>query len=268
MSHDLRPNSVETMPNDKYLAKEEFKALTPQQLVEWVSQRLPEHICRSELLPLLEAASLSGQDFLELTPEELVQDIKVQVLGHRKALIRLQELVLEDTKGSGSQQGELEQPESQEPASPIQERDSEEPSWRTALATQWEDTAEEFTTWWEGSAGDSKLALLEASRELICQQINDQHPNRLDLFCPELKPNHISRLTSPNLITNLIDIRLNQVEAVRDHDRRFVSSNCGNLPLEDVEVHTNNREMLMTTFLTNILMLASPKHEEAFNKAK
>jgi len=167
-------------------------------------------------------------------------------------------------KGSGSKRGEEDDSESE--AALTQARD--------ALRAEWTQTNElnkaskgtmGFEAWWSMADGNSKKALLQSARDLMRQRLLEHQPDAavaLDVLCPEIGDSKLDRLVRGNALVALIKLRINQIDAVRKHDIHFVKENLAQQNLDGkiqgvdaVEVLCDNRQLLMMTFLCDVLIL-------------
>ena len=167
-------------------------------------------------------------------------------------------------KGSGSKRGEEDDSESE--AALTQARD--------ALRAEWTQTNElnkaskgtmGFEAWWSMADGNSKKALLQSARDLMRQRLLEHQPDAavaLDVLCPEIGDSKLDRLVRGNALVALIKLRINQIDAVRKHDITFVKENLAQQNLDGkiqgvdaVEVLCDNRQLLMMTFLCDVLIL-------------
>ena len=84
----------------------------------------------------------------------------------------------------------------------------------------------------------------------------------LDVLCPEIGDQKLDRIVKGNALVALIKLRITQIDAVRKHDVNFVRENLAKQNLEGtiqgvdaVEVLCDNRQLLMMTFLCDVLIL-------------
>ncbi len=113
--------------------------------------------------------------------------------------------------------------------------------------------------------GNSKKALLQSARDLMRQRLLEHQPDAavaLDVLCPEIGDSKLDRLVRGNALVALIKLRINQIDAVRKHDIHFVKENLAQQNLDGkiqgvdaVEVLCDNRQLLMMTFLCDVLIL-------------
>ena len=81
--------------------------------------------------------------------------------------------------------------------------------------------------------------------------------------CPVLSPSHrLDKLIRGNALVALIKLRITQLDAVRKHDIAFVKENLAQQNLDGkiqgvdaFEVLCDNRQLLMMTFLCDVLIL-------------
>jgi hypothetical protein len=167
-------------------------------------------------------------------------------------------------KGGGQQGKNQDQEESEQAL--LQARD--------ALQMEWTQTCElnkvskgtlGFEAWWNAADNNSKKALLQSARDLMRQRLLEHQPDAavaLDVLCPEIGDQNLDRLVRGNALVALIKLRISQVSAVRKHDLSFVKENLAQQNLEGkihgvdaVEVLCDNRQLLMMTFLCDVLIL-------------
>ena len=122
-----------------------------------------------------------------------------------------------------------------------------------------------FEAWWSAADGNSKKALLQSARDLMRQRLQEHQPDAavaLDVLCPEIGDSRLDRLVRGNALVALIKLRISQLDAVRRHDITFVKENLAQQNLDGkiqgvdaVEVLCDNRQLLMMTFLCDVLIL-------------
>jgi len=149
---------------------------------------------------------------------------------------------------------------------------------RDALRVEWEQAVElnkvsdgklGFEAWWSAADPNSKKALLQSARDLMRQRLLEHQPDAataLDLLCPEIGDTKLERLVRGNSLVALIRLRISQIDAVRKHDISFVRENLAKQNLQEqegiqgqvggaIEVLCDNRQLLMMTFLCDVLIL-------------
>jgi len=106
---------------------------------------------------------------------------------------------------------------------------------------------------------------LQSARDLMRQRLLEHQPDAavaLDVLCPEIGDARLDRLIRGNALVALIKLRITQIDAVRKHDVSFVQENLAQQNLDGkiqgidaVEVLCDNRQLLMMTFLCDVLIL-------------
>jgi len=145
---------------------------------------------------------------------------------------------------------------------------------REALRMEWTQTCElnkaskgtmGFEAWWSMADGNSKKALLQSARDLMRQRLLEHQPDAavaLDVLCPEIGDANLDRLVRGTALVSLIKLRITMVDHVRKHDVKFVKENLAQQNLDGriqgvdaVDVLCDNRQLLMMTFLCDVLIL-------------
>ncbi|WZN65961.1 hypothetical protein HKI87_13g75240 [Chloropicon roscoffensis] len=145
---------------------------------------------------------------------------------------------------------------------------------RESLEVEWTQTSDlnkassgtlGFEAWWTAADGNSKKALLQSARDLMRQRLLQHQPDAaiaLDVLCPEIGDARLDKLIRGNALVALIKLRITQLDAVRKHDIAFVKENLAQQNLDGkiqgvdaFEVLCDNRQLLMMTFLCDVLIL-------------
>ena len=123
-----------------------------------------------------------------------------------------------------------------------------------------------FEAWWPTAEVAGKLTILHMAREHTRQEVlgQEQGPiSTLDVLCPELTELRIGRLASGKALPALIQLYINNIEAVRKRDLAYISTNVANLKkhskgplmtMPNVQEMADDKMLLMLTFLRAVLV--------------
>eukprot|EP00976_Prorocentrum_cordatum_P083559 1185304-Prorocentrum_minimum.AAC.5 len=130
-----------------------------------------------------------------------------------------------------------------------------------SLEEEWSASGVVFQSWWSSTEDSTRIGLLQSARELFANRLSESSPegaNILPVLCPEISDERLARLAAPGLLPALIYARLTDAEKVQAHDEGFVRANCSQQKSseEQTRAAVTNRTLLMTTFLTDVLVLA------------
>ena len=149
---------------------------------------------------------------------------------------------------------------------------------RRLLAKEWDNTTAIYTktgglygfeAWWPTAELNAKLSFLHSAREHLRQEIQDGAPftqneiSSLDVLCPELSDARIGRLASGKALPVLIQLYINNLEAVGKRDFAYIHTNIQNLKkmsgnallqMPDVQKLADDKMFLMLSFLRSVLV--------------
>ena len=123
-----------------------------------------------------------------------------------------------------------------------------------------------FEAWWPTAEVAAKLTILHMAREHTRQEVlgQEQGPiSTMDVLCPELTELRIGRLASGKALPALIQLYINNIEAVRKRDLAYISTNVANLKkhsngplmaMPNVQEMADDKMLLMLTFLRAVLV--------------
>ena len=146
---------------------------------------------------------------------------------------------------------------------------------REALEGEWANTQAIYTktgglygfeAWWPTAEVTAKLTILHMAREHTRQEALGAERgaiSTMDVLCPELTELRIGRLASGKALPALIQLYINNIEAVRKRDLAYISTNVANLKkhskgplmtMPNVQEMADDKMLLMLTFLRAVLV--------------
>lgn len=120
---------------------------------------------------------------------------------------------------------------------------------------------EGFAGWWLSAPASVKMALVQSARELVRARIAGMEGGEagsmaLDVLCPEFADQRLEKLCNGDVLPKLYVARIHQNEATRVHDLAYVRANVeGEATEDELQVTVDNRQLLVYTVLTDILIV-------------
>jgi len=120
---------------------------------------------------------------------------------------------------------------------------------------------EGFAGWWLSAPPSVKMALVQSARELVRARIAGMEGGEagsmaLDVLCPEFADQRLEKLCTGDVLPKLYVARIHQNEATRVHDLAYVRANVeGEATEDELEVTVDNRQLLVYTVLTDVLIV-------------